>query len=152
MPLHAIEIILTRTVCRLELRAAERKGGLSLAPSGDSKSIAVLVSANDEHQAVRKVWKRLEESLPIDVLCSLFPGPDGKRFMSIPMSRETAGRLRTQAAAARQSPEMYLSETILEALARDRSKRESRLDCRLDSLMRDFTAEEITGAAARRIV
>ena len=152
MALHAIEIILTRTVCSVELRAAEQKSGMSLAPSGDSKSIAVLVSAKNENRAAQKIWKRLEGSLPIDVLCSLFPGPDGKRLMSIPMSRETAERLRIQAAAAQQLPETYLGQAILEAIARDQSQRKSRLDCRLNSLMRDFSAEEITGAAARRIV
>ncbi|WP_329316973.1 hypothetical protein [Streptomyces sp. NBC_01262] len=151
MALHAIEIILTRTVCSLELRAAERKSDMSLAPSGDSKNIAVLVSAKNENRAVQKIWKRLEDSLPIDVVCSLFPGPDGKRLMSIQMSCETAERLRIQAETAQQSPETYLGQAILEALARDRSQRKRRLDCRLNSLMRDFSAEEIAGAAARRI-
>ncbi|MFC8360079.1 hypothetical protein ACFUIY_09375 [Streptomyces griseorubiginosus] len=87
MPLRAIEIILTRTVHGVELKAARRIGGMPMASSHDGKSIAVLVSARDEELAVRKVWRRLQDSLPFDVLCAaLFPGPDGLLQMSIPFA------------------------------------------------------------------
>ena len=152
MTLHAIEIILTRTVGGNELRAAEKTSGMGLARSSDRKSLAVLVNAKSERKAMRKIWKKLEYALPIDVLCSLFSGPDGKRLMSIPLPPEAADRLRISAAAVHQSPEIYLEEAIMQALARDRSSRKSHLECRLNSLMGEFTPEEVVGAAARRIV
>ncbi|MFC5214171.1 hypothetical protein [Streptomyces coerulescens] len=86
MTLHAIEIILTRSVNTLELRAAQQESRLPLAAADDRRRLVVLVSAKNEGRAMRKIWKRLEDALPIDVLCSLFPGPDGKHLMSIPLS------------------------------------------------------------------
>ncbi|MGW4539152.1 hypothetical protein ACWEOP_14960 [Streptomyces chartreusis] len=70
MPVHAIEITLTRTVDAAELEAAQKESALLLAAAGDRRRLVVLVAAKDERRAVRKVWKRLGGVLPIDVLCS----------------------------------------------------------------------------------
>ena len=78
MPLHAIEIVLTRTVRGVELKAVRRTSGMPMASSHDGKSIAILVSTQDEKLAIRKVWRRLHDSLPINVLCTIFPAPDGR--------------------------------------------------------------------------
>ncbi len=68
MALHAIEIIVTRAVGFLELVAAQHSSGFALGASPGKTRLAVLVTAKDERRAVRKVWKRLQEALPIDVL------------------------------------------------------------------------------------
>jgi hypothetical protein len=65
VPLHAIEIVLTREVGALELRAAQEQSQLPLAASGDGRRLVVLVSAKDERRAVRKIWKRLGDALPV---------------------------------------------------------------------------------------
>jgi hypothetical protein len=149
--LHAIEITLTRSVNTLELRAAQQGSCLPLAAADDRRRLVVLVSAKNEGRAMRKIWKRLEDALPIDVLCSLFPGPDGKYLMSIPMSDETYKRIQVGASAEGKTPEEYLREAIVQALARDRSTRLAQLDCALNELVRTYSPGEITGAAARRI-
>ena len=151
MTVHAIEITLTRTIEATELKAAQQKGGLQMAAAGDRKRLVVLVTAKNERRVVRKIWKRLEDALPIDVLCSLFPGPDGKYLMSIPMSEEVQGRIQRLAVAEQKTPEEYLQRAIAQALARDRSTRRARLDCSLNELLRTYSPEEVTGAAARRI-
>ena len=151
MTLHAIEITLTRTVEAVELRAAQQESSFPMAVADDRRRLVVLVSARDERRATWKIWKRLEDALPIDVLCSLFPGPDGRYLMSIPMSEETHERIRTCAAAERMAPEEYLQDAIAQALARDRSTRRAQLECSLNELLRVYSAEEISGAAARRI-
>jgi hypothetical protein len=148
---HAIEITLTRTIEATELKAAQQEGGLLMAAAGDRKRLVVLVTAKNERRAVRKIWKRLEDALPIDVLCSLFPGPDGKYLMSIPMSEEVQGRIQRLAVAEQKTPEEYLQRAIAQALARDRSTRRARLDCSLNELLHTYSPEEVTGAAARRI-
>ncbi|MFD8501231.1 hypothetical protein ACFV2L_00545 [Streptomyces sp. NPDC059687] len=152
MTLHAIEINLTRSVDAVELKAARQDSSLPMAAAEDRKRLAVLVSAKNERQAMRKIWKRLEDALPIDVLFSLFPGPDGKYLMSIPMSEEAKERITRGAAAERKAPEEYLQQAIAQALARDRSTRRAQLECSLNVLLRTYRPEEITGAAARRIV
>ncbi|WP_369034019.1 hypothetical protein [Streptomyces adonidis] len=135
MPLHAIEIILTRTVRGVELKTARRVSGMPMAPSDNGKSIAVLVSAQDEERAIKKVWRRLEDSLPIDVLCTLFPGPDGMLRLSIPFAPEVKKRVRTWAKAAGKSTEDFLSGAVRDALARDRSTEAARQECALNFLL-----------------
>ncbi|MFJ6897432.1 hypothetical protein [Streptomyces hokutonensis] len=139
MPLHAIEIILTRTVSGVELKAARRAGGMPLAPSPDGKSIAILVSARNEEYAITKAWRRLEESLPIDVLCTIFPGPDGMLRMSIPFTPGLKRRIRSWARAAGKSTEEFLSGAVREALARDRSTEAARQGCALHFLLHSCT-------------
>ncbi|MEU9333226.1 hypothetical protein AB0D49_08675 [Streptomyces sp. NPDC048290] len=151
MPLHAIEIVLSRAVDALELRAAQQQSRLPLAASDDGERLVVLVSAKDERRAVRKIWKRLGYALPVDVLCAVFPDHDGKYLMSIPMEPDTEQRLRGLAADAGQVPEEYLQTAIAQALARDRSARRTRLACALRELFREFTPEEVTAEAAQRI-
>ncbi|MER5911892.1 hypothetical protein ABT124_15635 [Streptomyces sp. NPDC001982] len=151
MTLHAIEITLTRSVEAVELRAAQQESALPMAAADDGKRLVVLVSAKNERRAMRKIWKRLEDTLPIDVLCSLFPGPDGKYLMSIPMSDEIQERIQRRAAAERRTPEEYLQQAIAQALARDRSTRRAQLECSLNELLRTYSPEEITRVAARRM-
>ncbi|MEV1082392.1 hypothetical protein AB0I98_29840 [Streptomyces sp. NPDC050211] len=134
MPLHAIEIILTRTVNGVELKAARRISGMPMASSRDGKSIAVLVSARDEELAIRRVWRRLQDSLPIDVLCTLFPGPDGMVRMSIPFAPSVKRRIRAWARVAGKSAEEFLSQAIKDALARDRSTGTAGQECLLNFL------------------
>jgi len=135
MPLHAIEIILTRTVRGVELKTARQVSGMPMASSHDGKSIAVLVSAQDEAHAIKKVWRRLEDALPIDVLCTLFPGPDGTLRMSIPFEPAVRKRMRSWARAAEKSTEEFLSGAIRDALTRDRSTEAGRQDCALNFLL-----------------
>jgi hypothetical protein len=148
---RAIEIILTRSIAAVELRAAQQEGALLMAAADDRKRLVVLVSAKSEDSAIRKIWKRLEDVLPIDVLCSLFPGSDGRYLMSVPMSEEADERIRSCAAAERKTPEEYLQEAITQALARDRSTRRAQLECSLNELLQTYSPGEVTGAAARRI-
>ncbi|MEU2283044.1 hypothetical protein ABZ614_14115 [Streptomyces sp. NPDC013178] len=135
MPLHAIEVILTRTVRGVELRAARQLSGMAMASSPDGKSIAVLVSARDQELAVKKVWRRLQDSLPIDVLCTLFPGPDGMLRMSIPFAPGVKRRIRSWAKASGKSTEEFLSQAIKDALARDRSTEAVRQGCALNFML-----------------
>ena len=135
MPMHAIEIILTRTVRGVELKAAQRISGMPMAPSHNGRKIAVLVSARNEEHAVKKVWRRLEDSLPIDVLCTTFPGPDGMLRMSIPFEPGAKRRIRSWARAAGKSTEEFLGSAIREALARDRSTEAARQECALNFLL-----------------
>ncbi|MEU7061750.1 hypothetical protein [Streptomyces sp. NPDC046197] len=149
--MYAIEIVLTRAVGAVELRAAQQRSPLAMASSDDGSHLVVLVSAKSEPRAVRRIWKRLGDTLPVDVFCGLFPGIDRSYLMSIPMEPDTEERLRNLAADAGQTPEEYLHAAVAQALARDRTSRRARLACALSRLFREFTPEEITAEAAQRI-
>lgn len=152
MSVYAVEINLTRVVGAVELRTAQHESRLSFAVSDDRKRLVVLVSAKNERRAMRKIWKRLGNALPVDVLCGVFPGPDCTYLMSIPMDPDVKERLGGLAAGEGKSPEEYLRTAIAQALARDRSTRQARLACELSTLFREFTPEEVTRAASQRIV
>lgn len=134
MSLYAIEIILTRTVRGVELKAARRAAEMPLAASLDSRRIMTLVTAASERQAIKRVWRRLRDALPIDVLCTVFPGPDGRLRMSVPFPPKAAKRIRAQAAAAGQPVDEFLGDAVRQALARDRSSEAARRACPLNSL------------------
>ncbi|MDF3140401.1 MULTISPECIES: hypothetical protein [unclassified Streptomyces] len=151
MPLHAIEIILTRTVRGVELKSAQRLSGMPMASSQDGKNIAVLVSARNEEQAIKKVWRRLEDALPIDVLCTLFPGPDGMLRMSIPFIPGVKRRIHSWARAAGKNTEEFLSDAIREALARDRSSSAAAQECALGFLLHSCAWLESPLDASNRI-
>jgi hypothetical protein len=95
----------------------------------DLKRLVVLVSAKSEPAAIRKIWKRLTNALPIDVLCSLFPSPDGTYRMSLLMSVDALRRLRHQAVTEGKTSEGCLRDAVALALARDRSTHRARLKC-----------------------
>ncbi|WP_282701160.1 hypothetical protein [Streptomyces sp. CC219B] len=149
--MYAIEIILTRAVGAVELKAARQASSLPMASSANGRRLVVLVSAKREKRAIQRIWKRLDDALPVDVLGSLFPAPDGSYLMSIPLTETVWNGMRSRAAAGGKTPEEYLRDVVAQALARDQSKRRARLECRLDELMRAFTAEEITAEAAQRL-
>ncbi|MFF5979429.1 hypothetical protein ACFY78_11340 [Streptomyces olindensis] len=110
-----------------------------MALSHDGKSIAVLVSARNEEMTIRKVWKRLQDSLPIDVLCPLFPGPDGMVRRSIPFTPGVKRRIRAWARLAGSSADKFLSRAIKDALARDHSKGITSQECDLNLLLHTCT-------------
>ena len=115
MPPHAVEITLTRVVSGVELKSARQISGMPMASSPDRKSIAVFVSAQDEKLAVRKALRRLQDALPIYVLCTIFPGPDGTLKMSIPFAPERAcppsGTMRSRTRVAQATGVMATQRT-----------------------------------------
>ncbi|MER7877165.1 hypothetical protein ABTY63_26975 [Streptomyces solisilvae] len=139
MPLHAIEIILTRTVHGIDLKASRQISGMPMASTHDGKRIAILVSARDEELAIRKVWRRLQDSLPIDVRCTLAPRPDGMPQMSIPFAPGMKRRIRMWAKASGKGTEEFLSQAIKDALARDRSTATASQECALNFLLHSCT-------------
>lgn len=84
MPLHAIDITLTRAVDEVKPKATRQFSGTPIASPQDGKNIAVLVSARNEKRAIKKVWRRLGG--PLDVLCGLFPGRKSMLKMSVPFT------------------------------------------------------------------
>jgi hypothetical protein len=151
VPLYAIEIHLTRPARRVELRAAVRSSRMKLAPTEGLDRIAVLVTAEDERGAIRNVWDRLENVIPIDVLTSVFPNSDGKYTLSFPLPTDALRHISARAAAAGCTPEKLIQDAIAEALARDRTSRRSHLDSRLNELLRDFAPADVVDAIALKL-
>jgi hypothetical protein len=148
---HAIEITLTRTIDAAELKAAQKESDLLTAAAGDQKRFVVLVTAKNERRAVRKIWRRLEDALPIDVLCTLFPGSDGKYLMSIPMSEDGPGADPETRCCRAENSGGVLATGNCAGTGPCRSTRRAQLECSLSGLFRTYSPKEVTEAAARRI-
>lgn len=151
MDLHTIEIVLTHTARTFELRAARQRSRLPLVDSSNSEHLAVLVSAKDERRAVLRIWKRLREALPVEVLCTVLAGSDGAYRMSIPIHQGTEQRLQILAAVTARTPEQYLQMAIAHALARDHSTPQAQLTGTLSWIFRESAPEEVTAGTAQRI-
>lgn len=52
------------------LKAAQQESSLLMAAAADRRRLVVLVSAKNERRAIRKIWKRLDDALSINVLRS----------------------------------------------------------------------------------
>jgi transposase len=82
MPLHAIEITLTRPATPAELHRATRT--MALAPNADRTQLMTLSSAKTSHKALQRTRERLQNLLPIDILTTHYPAPPNpERFTEV---------------------------------------------------------------------
>ncbi|MCX5558390.1 hypothetical protein [Streptomyces sp. NBC_00038] len=151
MSLHAIEITLVRPAVKKELKAARRESRLPLAASADQVRLLTVICAANRQAALRGVWAALENLLPIDALWTAYADKDGMHLLSVQVSEEVQARVQDAAAVAGQDPDEYVKQSLLDAVARDQADTDARLDAVLDRLVAEFTPEQITAAAARRI-
>lgn len=151
MSVHAIEITLLRPVTKKKLRSARSASRLPLVASADRLRLLTVVCAESRQGALREVWAALENLLPIDVLCTVYADKDGFHLLSVQVSEELHAKVRGAASRTGQSPDDYVTQVVLNAVARDKAQQEARLDAILARLAADFTPEQITAAAARRI-
>ncbi|MCX4233793.1 hypothetical protein [Streptomyces ortus] len=150
MSLHAIEITLVRPTVKKELKAARRESRLPLVVSADQVRLLTMICAPNRQAALRGVWAALENLLPIDALWTAY-ADNGMHLLSVQVSEEVCSRAQDAAAVAGQDPDEYMKRALLDAIARDQADTDARLNAALDHLVAEFTPEQITAAAARRI-
>lgn len=151
MSLHAIEITLVRPAVKKELKAARRESRLPLVVSADQVRLLTMIYAANRQAALRGVWAALENLLPIDALWTAYADKNGMHLLSVQVSEEVRSRVQDAAAVAGQDPDEYMKRSLLDAIARDQADTDARLNAALDHLVAEFTPEQITAAAARRV-
>jgi hypothetical protein len=126
MPLHALEITLTRPLSPAALHHAARM--LPLASNHDVTRLITLVPAKTPRRALRRVRHRLGTRLPIDVITTHYPDADRQVLLNVAFPPAVHASLKTQAQHAAQTPERFLELALHRALAEHADQETDRLD------------------------
>lgn len=78
---HALEITLTRVLTEAELHQAART--MPLATNHDATRLIILVHAKTPHRALRRLRRRLDPLLPIDVISTHYPDTQNHTLLNI---------------------------------------------------------------------
>ncbi|MFJ2607975.1 hypothetical protein ACIO13_23820 [Streptomyces sp. NPDC087425] len=146
---HAVEITLTRPATAGELRHARRI--MPLAANSDRTRLMAVTNAKGPGDALRLLRRSLDTCLPIDVLTTHYPNRHGQVLLNVELSNAVTKILRAEAAAARQRPRDLLGRRVIAALARDAQERARRLENRLESLLVQYTAEDVLSGVAELV-
>ncbi|ATW46702.1 hypothetical protein [Streptomyces peucetius] len=147
MPLHAIEITLTRPATPAELHRANRI--MALAPDADRTRLMTLASAKASHKALQRTRERLEGLLPLDILTTHYPDPAGGIILNIALPAETHAQLEEAAHRTGQSLETHLAQVVLQSVALAEQDQARRLDAALEQVLTWSTPYQLLVAAAR---
>ncbi|MEU4494202.1 hypothetical protein AB0F96_12320 [Streptomyces sp. NPDC023998] len=149
MPHHALEITLTRPATQAELARAVRV--MPLAANHDAKRLMTVVKAKNPDRALSRAHHRLKELLPLDVLATHYPAPDGHVVLTIAFSPTADVFIRRAAEQMGQTPRVFLQQTIHRALARHARQEAERLDHALKALLDRTTPDQLLAAVGRTL-
>ncbi|MFI8242598.1 hypothetical protein ACIF83_36030 [Streptomyces sp. NPDC085866] len=115
MPHHALEITLTRPLNQAELDTACRS--MPLAANHDTTRLMALVKAETPDQAARRLRRRLNDRLPIDVITTHYPDAEHKVLLNVALPPATHAVLTAEAGRDGLTPERFLELAVHRALA-----------------------------------
>ncbi|MGW5664051.1 hypothetical protein ACWEWG_28915 [Streptomyces sp. NPDC003758] len=143
---YAIEIILTRTASCGELRRARKR--VALAEDADRIRLMTVQSSKSAGGALHQMRCRLGGRLPIDVLATHYPDRSGHILLNVELRRTVTGAVRRAAKTHGQPPQEYLGQSLAEAVDRSQRERRRRSAAHLESLLHQYTSEEVLSCAA----
>jgi hypothetical protein len=149
MPHHALEITLTRPATQTELARAVRV--MPLAANCDRTRLMTVATAKNPDRALSRAHHRLKELLPLDVLATHYPAPDGHVLLTLALSLTADAFIRRAADQMGQSPRVFLEQTIHRALARHARQEAERLDHALKALLAHTTPDQLLAAVGRTL-
>ncbi|NUK82195.1 hypothetical protein HRW23_33520 [Streptomyces lunaelactis] len=148
MPHHVLEITLTRRATQAELACAARV--MPLAANHDATRLMTVAKAKNPDRALSRAHHRLKELLPLDVLATHYPAPDGHVLLNIAFSPTADAFIRGAAEQMGQSPRVFLQQTIHRALARNARQEAERLDHALQALLAHTTPDQLLASEGPR--
>lgn len=149
MPLHAVEITLTRLATPGELRRAAR--AMALAPDTDRTRLMTVAGGKTAGKALRRTRARLEHLLPIDILTTHYPDTTGGVVVNVALPENAHACLEDAARREGRSTEAHLTDAVHRSLSRAEYDKARRLDAALDELLTWTTPQQLLTAAARTI-
>lgn len=148
MPHHA-EVTLTRPATQAELARAVRV--MPLAANHDATRLMTVAKAKNPDRALSRAHHRLKELLPLDVLATHYPAPDGHVLLAIAFSLTADAFIRRTAEQMGQTPRVFLQQTIHRALARHARQEAQRLDRALQFLLAHTTPDQLLTPVGRTL-
>ncbi|MFP1629866.1 hypothetical protein ACLB9X_33060 [Streptomyces sp. 5K101] len=149
MPLHAVEITLTRPATPGELRHAAQ--AMALAPDTDHTRLMTVTRGKSARKALQRTRNRLQHLLPIDILATHYPDSTGSVLINIALPESAHAWLEDAARREGRSTEAHLTDAVHHALTRAEHDKARRLDAALDELLTWSTPQQLLAAAARTI-
>ncbi|MGW0703757.1 hypothetical protein ACWD0A_31515 [Streptomyces sp. NPDC002867] len=149
MPLHAVEITLTRPATPGELRRAAQ--AMALAADADRTRLMTVARGKTARKALQRTRARLEHLLPIDILTTHYPDTTGSILVNVALPERVHARLADAARREGRSTEAHLTAAVHRALTRAEHDRARQLDAALDELLTWSTPHQLLAAAARTI-
>ncbi|WP_432984847.1 hypothetical protein [Streptomyces sp. CA-135486] len=124
---------------------------MPLAASSDRTRLMTVAKAKNPDRALSRAHHRLKELLPLDVLATHYPAPDGHVLLSTAFSPTADAFIRRAAEQMGQSPRVFLQQTIHRALARHARQEAERLDHTLQALLAHTTPDHLLAAVGRAL-
>ncbi|WP_405541046.1 hypothetical protein OG478_00230 [Streptomyces phaeochromogenes] len=146
---HALEITLTRPLTPAELHQATRT--MPLAANHDATHLLTLVHAKTPDKALNRLRHQIDGRLPIDVITTHYPDPDGKILLNIALPPATHAALQATADEAGQPLPVFLQLAVHRALARHSREEANRLDQAVQHLLAHTTAPHLLAAIGRAL-
>ncbi|MEU8795012.1 hypothetical protein [Streptomyces sp. NPDC048643] len=149
MPFHALDVTLTRALTPAELRRAARV--MPLAADHDTTRLLALARAKTPHKALKQLSNQLGGRLPIDVITTHYPDPNGQILLNLAFSPAAYTALEAGAAHVERPPHLFVQEAIHRALARHATEEADRLDRALQHLLAGTTPPHLLTALERAL-
>ncbi|MEU9784727.1 hypothetical protein AB0H92_27830 [Streptomyces phaeochromogenes] len=149
VPLHALEITLTRPLAPAELRHAARV--MPLAANHDTTRLMALVPAKTSGRSAHRLRRLLDAQLPIDVIITHYPDASGQVLLNVALSPATRTILKTAADRAGHSPERFVQLALHRALAQHASDEADRLGQEVRHLLTHTTASHLLSAVGHAL-
>ncbi|MER7183597.1 hypothetical protein ABT404_29695 [Streptomyces hyaluromycini] len=146
---HALEVTLTRPLTPAELSHAAR--ALPLAANRDTTRLMAVVRAKTPGRAARRLRRRLETRLPIDVITTHYPDEDGQILLNVAFRPTAYASIRHAAARAGQPPETFVTLALHRALAQHASHEAARLTEAVRQLLARTTAAHLLTAVGHAL-
>ncbi|MFG2651209.1 hypothetical protein [Streptomyces sp. NPDC048436] len=146
---HALEITLTRPLTPAEHHQAART--TPLAANHDATHLMTLVPAKSPHRALRRLRRRLDPLLPIDVISTHYPDAENHILLNITLPPAALDTIRRAATAHGQSPPVFVEQTLSQAMARQTRHEADYLDLALHALLARTSAPQLLAALGRAL-
>ena len=145
VPHHALDITLTRPLTPAELHQATRV--MPLAANHDATHLLALVHAKTPDKALNRLRHQTGGRLPIDVITTHYPDPDGKTLLNFAFPPAT----HAAADEAGQPVPVLLQLVLHRAIARHRGEEANRLGQAVQHLLAHTTASHLLSAVGRAL-
>ncbi|MET8205897.1 hypothetical protein ABZT51_07575 [Streptomyces sp. NPDC005373] len=146
---HALEVTLTRSATYNELAHATRT--MPLAPNHDASRLMALMDAKTPGQGLNRLRRRLDESLPIDVITTHYPDPGGQVLLNITFPPTTDTLIRRAADMQGQRPHIFVQQALRRSLAQQASQEAEFLDHAVRQLLTRADAAHLLAALGRAL-
>ncbi|MFF5985397.1 hypothetical protein ACFY78_41880 [Streptomyces olindensis] len=149
MPHHALEITLTHSLTQAQLVAVSRT--MPLAANHDATRLMALVKANNPDRVARRLRRRLEGRLPIDVITTHYPDPSGQILLNVAFVSAAHAAVVTAARQAGQEPERFLELAVARALAEHAEHEADRFEGEVRRLLAHTTPAHLLSAVGHAL-